>query len=137
MTEFRFFHPIEVRYRDVDSQRHVNNAAYFTYMEQARLAYMQHLGLWDGEDFDAIGIILAEQSCAYKVRVAYGQPIHVGVRISRLGNKSLEMVYTLRDRETDEELAAGWSILVAFDYQSHQSIPVPQDWRTAIQAFEG
>lgn len=65
MGEYRFFHSIEVRYGDIDAQRHVNNSRHFTYMEQARTKYIKALGFWEGSDFDTIGIILAEQSCRY------------------------------------------------------------------------
>src|SRR3990172_11574677 len=60
MPTFRFSHPIEVRYADLDPQRHVNNATLFSYLEQARARYLARLGLWDGKDFDDIGIIVAE-----------------------------------------------------------------------------
>ena len=35
MTDFRFFHPIEVRYSDLDPQGHVNHAKYLAFFEQA------------------------------------------------------------------------------------------------------
>jgi acyl-CoA thioester hydrolase len=34
---FRFVHPIEVRFRDLDALGHVNNAVYLTYLESARM----------------------------------------------------------------------------------------------------
>lgn len=137
MSEFRFFHPIEVRYGDIDPQRHVNNARYFTYMEQARVKYVEHLGLWEGEDFDGIGFILAEQCCTYREPITYGQAIHVGVRTERLGKKSFELVYTLRDREEDRELASGRTVLVAYDYCLQRSVPLLDAWREILQEFEG
>jgi hypothetical protein len=51
MNEFRFYHPIEVRYSDLDPQGHVNNAKFLTYLEQARIEYIGKLGLWDGSSF--------------------------------------------------------------------------------------
>ena len=36
---FRFFIHVEVRFSDLDALNHVNNAVYFTYMEQARIHY--------------------------------------------------------------------------------------------------
>ena len=44
MTDYKFFHPIEVRYGDLDPQGHVNNAKYLTYFEQARVHYLISLG---------------------------------------------------------------------------------------------
>lgn len=137
MANYRFFHPIQVRYGDIDAQRHVNNAKYFTYSEQGRQHYLQHLGLWGGEDFDAIGIILLEINCRFRAPIHLGQHIKVGVRTSRLGNKSLDMDYALIEEETGQEMASGKAILVTYDYHSRQSIPIPEHWREAITHFEG
>jgi hypothetical protein len=60
MNEYNFYYPIEVRYGDLDPQGHVNNAKYLTYMEQARVAYIRRLGVWKGDSFLDIGIILAD-----------------------------------------------------------------------------
>ncbi len=135
--DYRFFHSIEVRYRDVDPQRHVNSATYFTYMEQARAKYLQALGLWSGEDFDAIGIILAEQSCTYMKAFRYGQVVEVGVRVSRLGRKSFDVSYSLREQASGEEYARGNTVLVAYDYRRGQSMPIPEAWRQILARHEG
>ncbi len=137
MGEYHFFHSIEIRYGDIDAQRHVNNARYFTYMEQARTKYIKALGLWVESDFDAIGIILAEQSCRYLNPIQLESDIKVGVRTRRLGEKSIETQYSIQDAQTGDELAVGQAILVAYDYQLGKSIPIPDDWRVVITAFEG
>jgi acyl-CoA thioester hydrolase len=137
MSEFRFFHPIEVRYADIDAQGHVNNVAFFRYMESARVRYMQHLGLWDGKDFLGIGFIEAEETCTFQSPVAYGQQLRVGVRTTRLGTKSFEMRYTIEDADTGQEMAAGKTIQVAYDYPTKQTTPLPEAWRRALAAFEG
>ena len=137
MTDYRFFHPIEIRYADIDAQRHVNNAKYFTYLESARSMYVQHLGLWDGRDFDNIGIILVETTCTFLSPISFGQRIQVGVRTIRLGNKSMEMEHSYQDVESRQELAKARSVIVAYDYHESKSIIVPQSWRDAIKSFEG
>ena len=136
MPDFRFFHPIEVRYGDLDPQGHVNNACYLTYMEQARIAYIQTLGLWPGGTFLDIGIILAEAQVVFNSPILYGQKVRVGVRVSRLGNKSLTMDYLLEDAENGKRLASGSSVLVTYNYRDARSLPIPEDWRKVIAAFE-
>jgi acyl-CoA thioester hydrolase len=136
MATFRFFYPIKIRYSDIDAQRHVNNTRYFTYMEQARVGYLMSLGLWRGNDFDQIGIILAEQACTYLKPITMQQEIEVGVRTEQMGSKSMEMRYCLRDVTSQQELATGSSILVAYDYQLAESIAIPVEWREVITAFE-
>ncbi len=61
MSDFRFYHPIEVRYGDLDPQGHVNNAKHLTYFEQARIAYWIHMGLFTkDQSFMEMGVILAD-----------------------------------------------------------------------------
>ena len=136
MRAFRFYHPIEVRYGDLDPQGHLNNAKYLTYMEQARIAYVQHLGLWTGGSFLDIGIILAEARLTFKAPIRWGQPIQVGVRVDRLGNKSFDLLYTIEDAQSGSEKANGVTVQVAYDYHTGQTIAIPIEWRETITKFE-
>lgn len=136
MSEFRFYHPVEVRYGDLDPQGHVNNAKYLTYIEQARIEYIGKLGLWDGDSFLDIGIILADARITFQAPILFGQRVRAWVRVSRLGNKSLTMEYRLEDVSSGEDLASASTVLVAYDYRSKQTIPIPQKWRQVIATFE-
>jgi acyl-CoA thioester hydrolase len=136
MADFRFYQPITVRYGDLDPQGHVNNARYLTYLEQARVAYVRSLGLWDGGSFTDIGIILADIHLTFKAPILFGQAIQVGLRISRLGNKSMDMYYTIEETQTGQKFASASTVIVAYDYHSDATIPIPDNWRRAIMNFE-
>jgi acyl-CoA thioester hydrolase len=137
MPEFRFFHTIEIRYGDLDPQGHVNNAKYLTYFEQARIAYIRQLGLWqESQSFLDVGIILADVHVTFLASIRFGQNVRVGVRTSHLGNKSLTMEYRLEDIDSGAELASGSTVVVTFDYRSRTTIPIPGEWREKITAFE-
>jgi len=137
MPVFNFYHPIEVRYGDLDPQGHVNNAKFLTYLEQARISYFTHLGLWRGDSFLDIGVILAEVRLTFRAPILFRQQIRVGVRISRLGNKSFGMEQAIEDAMTGEELASCSAVLVSYDYHSKRTIPIPEDWREVLTAYEG
>jgi len=136
MAGFRFYHPIEVRYGDLDPQGHLNNAKYLTFIEQARIQYIKYLGLWDGGSFLNIGIILADVHITFRSPIHFGQPVRVGVRVSRLGSKSLNMEFRLEDASSGEELASGSTVSVAYDYHARKTIPLPENWRNAITNYE-
>ncbi|HLE16020.1 MAG TPA: thioesterase family protein [Anaerolineales bacterium] len=136
MPSFRYYHPIEVRYGDLDPQGHVNNARYLTYMEQARISYIQQLGLWQGDSFLDVGVILADAQVIFKESIQYGQPLRVGVRVSRLGVKSLTMEYQIEDAGDGRALATGATVLVAYDYRRGRSLPLPDDWRRILTEYE-
>jgi acyl-CoA thioester hydrolase len=137
MKEFHFHHPIEIRYSDLDPQGHVNNARFLTFFEQARVFYLIHLGLFSkDQSFLDVGIIIADAKITFLAPVYFGQEVRVGVRISRIGNKSMSMEYQMIDGADGSELATGSTTLVAYDYHERKTIPVPEKWRRKIHEFE-
>lgn len=138
MSNFRFYHPIEVRYGDLDPQGHVNNAKHLTYFEQARIAYMIELGLFTrDQSFMEIGVILADVHITYLEPVFFGQKIKVGVQAAKLGNKSMMWKQNVVDADTGRELARGEVIIVTYDYKQETTIPIPQKWRDTFIEYEG
>jgi acyl-CoA thioester hydrolase len=136
MTDYNFFHPTEVRYGDLDPQGHVNNAKHLTYFEQARIAYLIELSLFTkDQSFMEIGVILADVHITYFEPVYFGQSIKVGVRVAKMGNKSMTWEQNIVDAETGKELAKGKVVMVTYDYRGEKTIPVPQEWREKIYSF--
>ena len=138
MSDFHFYHPIEVHYGDLDPQGHVNNAKHLTYFEQARVAYMIELGLFTrDQSFMEIGVILADVHITYLEPVYFGQKIKVGVQASRLGNKSMTWKQNIVDSDSGRELARGEVVIVTYDYKQETTIPIPQQWREKFSEYEG
>ena len=138
MSDFHFFHPVEVRYGDLDPQGHVNNAKHLTYFEQARIAFMIELGLFTkDQSFMEIGVILADVHITYLAPVYYGEQIKVGVHAAKLGTKSMTWAQNIVDAKTGKELAKGEVIIVTYDYKEEKTINIPHEWREKIKTFEG
>jgi len=137
MSDYHFYHPVEVRYGDLDPQGHVNNSKHLTYFEQARIAYWINLGLFSkDQSFMEIGVILADVHLTYLEPIYYGQNIKVGVRIAKLGNKSMTCEQNIMDADTGKELAKGEVIIVTYDYKTEKTTSIPQKWREKITEFE-
>ncbi len=137
MATYKFSIPIAVRYGDLDPQWHVNNARYLTFLEQARLAYLQELGLFDGNQFLDFPLIVADIHIRYLAPIMPNQAIHVWITTETIGNKSLVFTYEIRDDASQQVLAAAETIMVRFDYHQQQTVPVSAEWRAAIAAYEG
>ena len=138
MSDYRFYHPVEVRYGDLDPQGHVNNAKHLTYFEQARIHYMIELGLFTrDQSFMQIGVIVADVHITYLEPIYFGQNIKVGVHAAKLGSKSMTWEQNIVDTDTGREAARGEVIIVTYDYKDDKTIPVPSEWRERITAFEG
>ncbi len=138
MTAYKFFHPTEVRYGDLDPQGHVNNAKYLTYFEQARVYYFMELGLFSkDQSFMEIGVIVADIHITYHAPTHYGDRIKTGAKAAKIGNKSITVEQCVMDADTGKIMASGTVILVTFDYEGMKTISVPDEWKKKIVEFEG
>ncbi len=135
---FRHAIPMLVRFGDLDSMGHVNNAKYATYAEHARIQYVRDVCGWNGT-WDNEGMILAKITIDFKQPVLYGDNVMVYTRVSRLGSKSFTMQHqlTVQRGEDAPQLAATMeTVMVAYAYAQQVSIPVPTAWRERILAYE-
>ncbi len=135
LSQFRFSHPIEVRYADIDVLQHVNNATYFTYMETARIQYFAEVLGWKGH-WAELGVIIARADCEYKQPLVFGDTVKAYMRTSRLGAKSFDFAYVLVREEDGAIAASGSSVQVAYDYDQGGSIAIPEAWRDAMTTYE-
>ena len=128
---------IPVQWGDMDAFGHVNNARFFTWFETARIAYFREVGL-PADLVGGIGPILAHTSCDYLAPVTYPGEVLVGARVTRLGRSSFhhEYVITPGDRP-DQPVARGAGVIVFFDYEVGESVPIPDDLRGRISTMDG
>jgi len=123
--------PIQMRFRDVDSMGHVNNAVYATYLEQARAAFFAEVV---GERLDAVRTVLVTQRIDYRRPVEWGADVAVTLAVDDLGRSSIPMRYGVR---ADGTLAAtGRTVQVAVD-EDGDARRVPDAWRERIAARQG
>src|SRR5438477_8929925 len=120
---WNFYYTTEVRFADVDMFGHVNNAAYLTYVESARVAYYTAVtGLTEPREF---GMTVASAKIDFLKPIFFGQSVHVYTRIGRIGNKSWTLGHELCDSETGELMATASTVNVYYNYKTDQSEPIP------------
>lgn len=136
MTGYHFYYPIQVRWMDLGTQGHVNNAFFLAYFESGRLAYLRELGLWDGSLVLDLGLVVADMHLAFLAPIFLDQQIRVGVRVLCIGNKSLELDSQIEDSDSGKVLCTSTTVMVAYDYHSLKTVRVPDGWRKAIEQFE-
>lgn len=137
MKPFNFYDSVQVRYGDLDAQGHVNNARFSTYLEQARYDYLIILGLFSGDSFQEFPLILADIHIAFRSPIFITQKIRVGMRVVRIGNKSITAEFQIEEENTGQVMATAEAVMVMYDYQAGTSIRVPDEWREKIKTLEG
>jgi acyl-CoA thioester hydrolase len=122
---------IEVRWRDVDALRHVNNAVYATYLEECRDGWLERVLGDDGALWD---YVLARVAIDFRREIGLDEEaVLARVTLVRIGTSSL----TLREeiRLLDGTLAAeAESVIVARDHETGRSRPLTEVERAALGA---
>jgi acyl-CoA thioester hydrolase len=121
-----FVHRETVRFRDLDSLAHMNNAVYATFVEQARIAFLSPQGA------DVQNMILARLEIDFRSPVELGETVEIEVKPTRIGTKSFDLDYVLR--AGDRVVAEAKTVLVAYDYERAQSVELPNDWKERLAA---
>jgi len=122
VEDFPFVHRERARFGDGDPMGHVNNAAYSTYLEQARIAILGDLGHF----------ILARVEIDFRAELRPGEEVEIRSRCSRIGTKSFDLEHVL---ESDGKLVAeARSVLVGYDYEQGESIALSDDWKRRLAA---
>lgn len=122
---------ITTRFRDLDTNRHVNNAVYVSYLEQARAEYFSdvlEVHLADAE------IALVRLELEFEAPISLGDTVTVHTRVPELGGSSFPMEHAI---EAGDRLVATANLtIVPFDVEAESARPVPDMWREAIRNHE-
>ncbi|MGA3259139.1 MAG: thioesterase family protein [Bryobacteraceae bacterium] len=126
-----------VLWGDQDPFGHVNNLVYLRWCESVRVEYLERVGMWVPLPPQGVGPILASIHCDYKLPLNYPDTVHVGARVTRIGNSSVRMEHLIVSHKRDELAAAVDSTLVMLDYASGRSSSVSVEIRAKIAEIEG
>lgn len=128
--------PIQVRFNDIDSLGHVNNAIYLTYFDLGKSDYFQTVKSTI-IDWSKIDIVVANVNIDYHAPTFMYEKLEVLTQITGIGNKSLKMLQLLINAETGELKSSCKTVMVGYHPESKTSKLISQDWRIAIEAYEG
>jgi acyl-CoA thioester hydrolase len=135
--KYRFFHPVKVRYVEVDAQRHVFFGHYLTYFDIALVEYMRAVG-HPYPDMIASGVDMfyAKAECEYKGRARFEDLLHVHARIGHIGDTSFTFEFAVTKQPAGELIATGMIVAVAVDVETERPVRVPDALREAVASYE-
>lgn len=131
MTAFTV--PVDIRFNDIDGMGHVNNALYLTYLEHCRMRFFTEVaGSKSERDFP---FILAHAAVDYKAPLKMSSQAQVRMWTSRVGGKSWDFDYEIKDRKSAVVYATGKTVQVAYDYQLEKSTELGGDLLTLVKSL--
>ena len=121
-----------VRWGDMDAMGHVNNVAYFRYLEMARVDWMHSLG--GAPDPKGQGPVIVNAFCNFYRQLEYPDTVLLRMYVSDPGRSSFETWATMaRVEEPDVICAAGGATTVWVDFPAGKSAPLPERVRKHLE----
>ncbi|MBB6119027.1 thioesterase family protein [Nocardiopsis algeriensis] len=109
----RHVHLAQVRYADLDPQHHVNNVRMLTYLEDARISFLQ-FALGPGDDGFFGATVVARQEADYVAPLLpRTEPVRVELWVTEVRNASFHISYEILDDE--KVYLRARTVLVGFD----------------------
>jgi len=125
----RFSTSIELRFADLDLYGHVNNVAYFTLLETARVKLFSKV--FQELTDQGIFMLVGRAECDYKSPILLHDDVMVSVWVSRLGKSSFDLDYEIHDN-ANKMFATARTTMVCFDKGKKTTTAVPEHLKEMI-----
>ena len=135
INEFRNVVPLQIRFNDVDKFGHVNNTVYFQFYDTAKTDYIA--SVCKGVDWERLAIVVVKIDAEFVAQIKANDHIAGRTRVVKIGNKSFHLEQDVIDVDTQEVKSRCFSIMVLYDLEHQQTIPIPDEWRQAISIYDG
>lgn len=122
--DFALVTRMTTRWADNDAFGHLNNAVYYVLFDTALGAFQQAGGI-DELTAPELGVV-AESSARYYAEVAYPSAVDVGIRVERVGTKSLTYEMGLFAEGVEAIACHSRWVCVYIDRDGRHTIPVPE-----------
>jgi acyl-CoA thioester hydrolase len=132
-------HRLVVRFNDCDPLGHINNATYFTYLEQARFTlWRAQLGFLVKSGPSAgpreTGFILARAEMDFKAQARHGDELEVQLSLATIGRTSFTYAYEIVELDRGAVVASARTIQVHFNYDTQEPVPIDEELRLKLSA---
>lgn len=134
--DFTFFHPLRVRWSEVDMQAIVFNGHYLNYFDVAFTEYWRRTRLPNvlQQARDGREMFTRKATVEYIAPARFDDDLEIGVRCAGFGRSSVRFVLEIFLR--DQHLISGELVYVYADTEIRKAVAIPDDWRATITAIE-
>ncbi len=127
---------LRIDWSEMDLFGHVNNVAYFKYIQASRVNYWEKSMLTALFSEMKVGPILLSTGCQFIKPLHYPGNIVVESRVEFIKNTSFGIHHRILN-EANEIAAEAHDVIVTFDFNKNEKVPVSDEFRKAVAEIEG
>jgi len=113
---------------------HLDNALLLTLVSEARVRFFKSLGYTE-LNVEGVGILVADAAVQYRSEAFHGEVMEVSVGAADLASKGFDLLWCIREKTTQREVARGKTGIVCFDYTSRKVAEIPVTFREKLKSF--
>jgi len=132
IDDYGYVADVTTRWTDNDVYGHVNNAVFYLYFDSVANRFLIEEGGLDIHGGDVIGLVV-ESGCQYHAPIEYPTALRVGLRVNRLGNRSVTYGLAVFTQDVDMAVAHGYFSHVFVDRETRRPVAMPEKLRTALE----
>jgi acyl-CoA thioester hydrolase len=111
---------------------HMSNDTYLSYMHEARLQFLNQLGLTE-MDIGGCSVIMGDTAIVFKQECFYGDEIDIEIAVDVNGKKSFDLYYRFTKKIDGSLVCEAKTGMVCFDYQIRKTTYVPESFVRLIR----
>lgn len=134
-SEFNTELEIRIDWADLDLFGHVNNVAFFKYVQAARVNYCEIIGLTSLNEAGKHSFMVASSQCQFKKPVLFPGFIRVFTKVEWIKNTSFQLSYRLINQNSDV-VAEATDVIVVFDHHTKQKVQIDSRLKSIIEKTE-
>ena len=112
LEDYPFHHCVQTRWKDLDAFRHINNAVFLSYIEDARIVLLKRWKI----NYEERSLIVASVKIDYIRQVLHPSKLIIGQKVSRIGTKSFDIESVIFNKECNELVCKSLVTSVAFNF---------------------
>ena len=120
---------LEVRITDINFGGHLGNDRMLSLIHEGRARFFRERRLSE-LDIEGVGIIVADAVVVYRAEAFFGDQLRFELAARDFNRYGCDLVYRLRNRETDQEIARAKTGIVFFDYSLRKVVRAPASFLT-------
>ena len=117
---------LSIRYRDLDTLNHVNNALFSTYFEEARIRFIRQVPELLDQIRQGFSFVLAHLEIDFVKPAEYPAELLIGSGIKELGNSSITSLQAIFHEGNKSLIAVAESSGVWFDLNKQRPARIPE-----------
>jgi acyl-CoA thioesterase FadM len=124
---------LRLRAADINYAGHLGNDRLLSLLQEARLRFLDHLGLEEMAMF-GLGIVITDVVIVYESEAFRGERLRIGVGVTDFNRYGCDFVFRVTEAGSGRAVARAKTGMVFFDYDARQVRPVPEGFRARVAA---